>query len=394
MSAKERTQVGIIGAGPSGLMLSQLLARHGIDSIVLERQSRAYVEARIRAGVLEQGTVDLLEEAGVADRLHREGLVHDGIEISFAGGMHRIDFRELAGAGVTVYGQTEIQKDLNDARVADGACIVWEAEDVSIENFHGAQPLIRYRSEGVERKVSCDFIAGCDGFHGVCRASISPANLDIHERVYPFTWLGMLAETPPISEELIYAHHERGFALFSMRSPTLSRLYIQCDADEKLENWPDQRIWDELRLRLGGEAAERIQESPSIEKVVAPLRSFVAGPMRHGQLFLVGDAAHIVPPTGAKGLNLAAADVRLLYRALVDFYASGDKFGIESYSERALRRVWKAQRFSWWMTTLLHRFPEHSSYDQSIQLAELDYVTSSKAAATSLAENYIGLPFD
>jgi p-hydroxybenzoate 3-monooxygenase len=389
-----RTQVGIVGAGPAGLLLAQLLHRHGIDTVILERRSRAYVEGRIRAGVLEQGTVDLLDAAQVGERLHRVGLVHDGIELSFGGRRHRIDFKGLTGKAVTIYGQTEVTKDLIEARLAAGGQIVFEAADVSIHDFEGEAPRIRFRKHGRSRELRCDFIGGCDGFHGVCRASVPQDRLTIHERTYPFAWLGILAETPPVSPELIYCHHERGFALFSMRSPTLSRLYVQCAPDEPLEEWPDARIWDELRRRLGGDGGAALRPAPALEKGVTPMRSFVAEPMRFGRLLLAGDAAHIVPPTGAKGLNLAAADVGVLARALAEFYASGRTGLIEAYSDTCLRRVWKAQRFSWWMTSMLHRFPGRNPFDDQLQLAELDYVASSRAASTALAENYVGLPLE
>jgi p-hydroxybenzoate 3-monooxygenase len=389
-----RTQVGIVGAGPAGLLLSQLLHLQGIESVVLERRSRAYVEGRIRAGVLEQGTVDLLNEAQVGERMREVGLVHEGIELSFGGARHRIDFRALTGKAVTVYGQTEVTKDLIAARLAAGGQIVFEAGEVSVHGFDGERPKIRFRKDSKAQTLRCDFIGGCDGFHGVCRESVPQGALTVHERAYPFAWLGILAQAPPFSEELIYCHHERGFALFSMRSPTLSRLYLQCAPDENLDEWPDARIWDELRLRLGGDTADALQSGPSLEKSVTPMRSFVAEPMRFGRLFLAGDAAHIVPPTGAKGLNLAAADVRILARALAAFYASGRTDLIEAYSETCLRRVWKAQRFSWWMTSMLHRFPGRNPFDDRVQLAELDYVTGSRAAATALAENYVGLPLE
>ncbi len=389
-----RTQVGIVGAGPSGLLLSQLLHLAGIESVVLERRSRGYVEGRIRAGVLEQGTVELLDEAGVGERLHREGLIHGGIELAFGGRRHRIDFEDLTGGkAVTVYGQTEVTRDLNRAREAAGGEIVFEAEDVVLHDFDGDSPRLGYRKDGTDHELRCDFIAGCDGFHGISRRSVPAAAVSTFERVYPFAWLGILANTKPVSDELIYARHERGFALFSMRSPTRSRLYIQCSPDEQLDDWPDERVWDELRSRLDAEAAARLETGPSIEKSVTPMRSFVAEPMRFGRLFLAGDAAHIVPPTGAKGLNLAAADVRYLSRALIAHYAEGRDDLLEAYSETCLGRIWKAQRFSWWMTSLLHRFPEASGFGGRVQLAELDYVTSSRAAATALAENYVGLPF-
>jgi p-hydroxybenzoate 3-monooxygenase len=389
-----RTQVGIVGSGPAGLLLAQLLHLRGIETVVLERRSRAYVEGRIRAGVLEQGTVAVLNEAGVGERMRREGLVHEGIHLSFRGQLHRIDFKALTGGSVTVYGQTEVTKDLIQARLAAGGQILFKAEEVSIHGFDGERPKIRFRQDGRGRELACDFIAGCDGFHGVCRGSVPPGALTTHERVYPFAWLGMLVEAPPVCDELIYAHHERGFALFSMRSPTRSRLYIQCTPDDEIDAWPDARIWNELRLRLGGETAQRLQTGRSLEKSFAPMRSFIAEPMCFGRLFLAGDAAHIVPPTGAKGLNLAVADVRALARALSTFYASGRADLLESYSATCLRRVWKAQRFSWWMTSMLHRFPDRDPYDDRIQLAEIDYLTGSRAAAQALAENYVGLPFE
>jgi p-hydroxybenzoate 3-monooxygenase len=389
-----RTQVGIVGSGPAGLLLSQLLHLQGIEAVILERRSRHYVEGRIRAGVLEQGTVDVLSEAGVGERMRCEGLVHEGIQLSVHGRLHRVDFKALVGGAVTVYGQTEVTKDLINARLAADGQIAFEAEDVTIHGFDGDQPRIRFRQDGRRRELACDFIAGCDGFHGVCRQSVPQAALTIHERVYPFAWLGMLVEAPPVSDELIYAYHERGFALFSMRSPARSRLYIQCTPDEDLDAWPDQRIWDELRARLGGETADALPTGPSIEKSFAPMRSFVAEPMRFGRLFLAGDAAHIVPPTGAKGLNLAVADVRVLARGLAAFYTSGRTDLLESYSATCLRRVWKAQRFSWWMTSMLHRFPGRNPYDDRVQLAELDYLVSSRAAQQALAENYVGLPFE
>ena len=390
-----QAQVGIIGSGPAGLLLGQILHLQGISTVILERRSRSHVEGRIRAGVLEQGTVDLLREAQVAQRLDREGLVHGGIELSFAGSRHHIDFRALTGGKcVTIYGQTEVTKDLINARLAEGAPILFDVEDVTIHDFESARPSIRYREAGQQRELSCDFVAGCDGFHGVCRQSVPQHALSTFERVYPFAWLGILSDTNPVADELIYAHHERGFALFSMRSATRSRLYVQCAPDEQLDAWPDDRIWEELRLRLGGEAASRLESGPSLEKSVTPMRSFVAEPMRFGRLFLAGDAAHIVPPTGAKGLNLAASDVRYLARALIAFYGSGSETLIESYSADCLRRIWKAERFSWWMTSLLHRFPGRNPFDDRVQLAELDYVTGSTAATTALAENYVGLPWE
>ena len=389
-----KVQVAIIGSGPSGLLLGQLLHCAGIDTIIVEQRSKDYVQSRIRAGVLEQGTVDLLGEAGVAARLHAEGLVHGGVELCFGGQRHRLDLNGLSGGkNVTVYGQTEVTRDLMDAREAAGAKTVYEADGVSVHDFDSA-PKVRYRKDGIEHQVDCDYIAGCDGFHGVCRASVPAAALSTFERVYPFGWLGVLSETPPVSHELIYANHERGFALCSMRSLSRSRYYVQCPVDEKIEAWPDTRFWDELRSRLDARAAQSLVTGPSIEKSIAPLRSFVAEPMRFGRLFLAGDAAHIVPPTGAKGLNLAASDVRYLSRALIEFYASGKTTGIDAYSDKCLRRVWNAVRFSWWMTSMLHRFPDTGPFGQKIQEAELTYLVGSRAASTSLAENYVGLPFE
>jgi p-hydroxybenzoate 3-monooxygenase len=390
-----RVQVAIIGAGPAGLLLGRLLERAGIDAIILEQRTRDYVLGRIRAGVLEQVAVDLLDEAGVGQRLHEEGLVHGGIELCWSGVRHRIDLQGLTGGkSVTVYGQTEVTRDLMDARDRSGAKIVYEALDVSIHDFDGTRPMVRYRKDGVSHEIDCDFIAGCDGYHGVCRASVPATAVKSFERIYPFGWLGVLSDTPPVSHELIYANHERGFALCSMRSPTRSRYYVQCPLDEKVENWSDQRFWDELRRRLDARAAEAMVTGPSIEKSIAPLRSFVAEPMRFGCLLLAGDAAHIVPPTGAKGLNLAASDVRYLSRALIDFYRSKRTVEIDAYSEKCLRRIWKAVRFSWWMTMMLHRFPDETEFSQRIQETEFDYLVGSRAASTSLAENYVGLPFE
>lgn len=393
MATRQRTQVGIIGAGPSGLLLARLLEVHGIDSVVLEARSRDYVEARIRAGVLEQGTVSLMEEAGVAERLHRDGLVHDGVEIAVAGQRFRVDFRELVGKTVTVYGQTEVTKDLIAARLAGGGPIVWEAADVAVRDIESDKPQLIYRLAGVEYVLDCDFIAGCDGFHGVSRSALPEAKRRTFERTYPFGWLGILADVPPCSNELIYASHARGFSLASMRSPTRSRYYIQCALDERIEEWPDERIWDELELRLGSDPAPRLTRGPSIEKSVAPLRSFVSTPMQHGRLFLAGDAAHIVPPTGAKGLNLAASDVHYLCRALIAHYEKSSDDLLVAYSDTALARVWKAERFSWWMTMLLHKLHPEESFEAQMQRAELDYLAGSRAAQTALAENYVGLPF-
>ncbi|MGC2201765.1 MAG: 4-hydroxybenzoate 3-monooxygenase [Stellaceae bacterium] len=388
-----RTQVAIIGAGPAGLLLGQLLHKHGIANVILEQRSGEYVLSRIRAGLIEDGTVGLLDQAGVGARLHREGLVHEGIEISFGDERHRIDFRNLTGKAVTVYGQTEVTRDLMEARGASGAMTMYGAEGVSLHDIARGQPRVHYRKDGVESEIECDFIAGCDGFHGVSRQTIPETAIRTYERVYPFGWLGILSETPPVSPELIYVSHERGFALCSMRSRTRSRLYIQCPLDDNIEDWPDERFWDELKLRLDRDAASKIVTGPSLEKSIAPLRSFVAEPMRYGRLFLAGDAAHIVPPTGAKGLNLAASDVHYLSQAFAEFYETKSAEGLDAYSHRALARVWQAERFSWWMTRLLHRFPESSGFDQKVQMAELEYLAQSPSAQAALAENYVGLPY-
>jgi p-hydroxybenzoate 3-monooxygenase len=387
-----RTQVAIIGAGPSGLLLGQLLQRHGIDNVILERHTPAYVLERIRAGIVEQGTVDLLNEARVGARMQREGLVHDGTQICVEGVRHRIDFKALTGKAVTVYGQTEITRDLMEARAAAGAPSIYEAHDVSLHDFSGNRPRVTYRHDGGNGEITCDFIAGCDGFHGVSRRTVPPGAIKTFERVYPFGWLGLLSDTPPVSDELIYIRHELGFALCSMRSPIRSRYYLQCSLAEDVDAWPDERFWEELRRRLDDEARRVLVTGPSLEKSIAPLRSFVAEPMRFGQLLLAGDASHIVPPTGAKGLNLAASDVYYLSQALVEFFRQKSTAGLDHYSARALARVWKAERFSWWMTTLLHTFPD-SAFEAKMQLAELDYVFNSRVAATALAENYVGLPF-
>jgi p-hydroxybenzoate 3-monooxygenase len=388
-----RTQVAIIGAGPSGLLLSQLLYLNGIDSVVLERQSREHVEGRIRAGVLEQGTVELLLEAKVGDRMMKDRLVHDGVHLGFAGRSVRVDLKGLTGSSVSVYGQTEVTKDLIDARMAAQGKLLFEAADVTVENFDRPRPKVRYRHQGQEHELACDFIAGCDGYHGVCRRSVPQAAMQTFERIYPFGWLGILADVPPAMHELIYSNHARGFALCSMRSLSRSRYYIQCGLDEKLDAWPEARFWDELRSRLPEEVANAVVTGAALEKSIAPLRSFVVEPLRFGQLFLVGDAAHIVPPTGAKGLNLAAADVRVLYRALVEYYRSSSTALLDRYSEVALRRTWKAVRFSWWFTSIMHKFSD-DLFNHRLQLAELDYLGNSKAALTSLAENYVGLPFE
>ena len=388
-----RTQVGIVGSGPSGLLLSQLLDLAGIDSVVLERRSRDYVLGRIRAGVLEEGTVNMLRQAQAGARMDREGLVHEGFEIAFGDRRFRIDLNKYTGKTVMVYGQTELTRDLMEARDERGGQLVYEAEGVAIDDLDSHRPRLRYTRDGAEHVVVCDFIAGCDGFRGVTRRSIPDNVLRTHERVYPFGWLGVLSETRPVSDEVIYVNHRRGFALCSMRSMTRSRYYIQCAFDEDLAEWTDDRFWDALRARLPREAAETIEIGPSIEKSIAPLRSFVAEPMRHGRLFLAGDAAHIVPPTGAKGLNLAASDIHYLSRALIAYYREGRTDLMDGYSELCLKRVWKAERFSWWLSNVLHRFPDQSTFDRGIQLAELDYLADSGAAQASLAENYVGLPF-
>jgi len=387
-----RTQVGIVGAGPAGLMLSHLLHRNGIHSIVLERRSRAYVEQRVRAGVLEQWAAELLVETGVGARLQREAMRHDGIFLCFDGALHHLDFRQLVGKGIAIYGQQEIVKDLIAQRLADAGEVFFEVEDVRVRGFDGAAPTIQFRHQGRDEEIACDFVGGCDGFHGICRPSFPRGTLTAYERGYPFAWLGILAAAPPPERELIYAFHARGFALCSMRSPTISRLYLQCPPDEDLSRWPDDRIWEELHARLDGTRA--LTRGEILQKGITPMRSFVAEPMRHGRLFLAGDAAHIVPPTGAKGMNLALADVLMLSRAIDAFYRSGATDLLDGYSATCLRRVWKAQRFSVWMTQLLHRFTLETDFDYRRQLAELDYLAKSRAAATALAENYVGLPLE
>jgi len=387
---RERTEVAIVGAGPAGLILAQLLHVAGIDSVVLEDRDRAYVEARIRAGVLEQGTVDLLDRAGVGDRLHREGIVHGGIHLQFGGERHHVPLAELAdGRHIVVYGQTEVVKDLIAARVAAGLPLHFEATNVVVHDFDGDAPSVSYEHAGARHVLECDVIAGCDGFHGVCRPAIAEV-LRVFSREYPFGWLGILADVPPSSDELVYAHHTRGFALLSLRSPTRSRLYVQCRPDEDIGEWPDDRIWEELQLRTALDGWT-LEEGEILEKGVTGMRSFVAEPMQHGRLFLAGDAAHIVPPTGAKGLNLAAHDVRVLADALIRWYAEGDTSGLDAYSTDCLRRVWRAEHFSWWMTSMLHKAPDGDEFDERLQLSQLRYVTTSTAAATSLAENYVGL---
>jgi p-hydroxybenzoate 3-monooxygenase len=389
-----RTQVGIVGTGPAGLMLSHLLHHAGIDSVVLEARSRQYVEESIRAGVIEHWAARLLEETGVGARMRREGLVHEGINFSFEGKLHRFDFKALTGKDITVYGQHEVVKDLIAQRLADGGKILFEVDNVGLHDLTGTNPRVRFRHDGGDQELVCDFIGGCDGFHGVSRQSIPSGALKVYERDYPLGWLGILAQAPPVCDELIYSYHPRGFALFSMRSPTLVRYYLQCAPDEDIATWPDDRIWQELRARLAPAKSAELVAGPILQKGVTTMRSFVAEPMRHGRLFLAGDAAHIVPPTGAKGMNLALADVLVLSRAIAAFYRSGGAHLLDDYSETCLRRVWQAQRFCGWMTQLLHRFNSESGFDYRRQLAELDYVTTSPAAAASLAENYVGLPME
>jgi p-hydroxybenzoate 3-monooxygenase len=388
------TQVGIIGAGPAGLLLSHLLHLQGIKSIVIEAQTRRHVEERIRAGVLEQGTVDVLNASGVGERMRREGLIHHGIELRFNRQGHRIDMYELTGGrAITVYAQHEVVIDLIKQRLHDGGQILFEASHVSVYDFDGAAPRIHFEHTGEDHEIICDFIGGCDGFHGICRPSIPAGALHCYEKTYPFGWLGILAEAAPASHELIYSNHERGFALLSMRSPTITRAYLQCRPDEDLAAWPDERIWDELDRRFETHEGFRLNRGPVDQKGVTPMRSFVTEPMQYGRLFLAGDAAHIVPPTGAKGLNLAVADVRILARALAEWYRLGSENLLRCYSEICLRRVWRAQHFTWWMTSMLHRFESNDGFDHRRQLAQLDEVTTSRAAATTLAENYTGLPF-
>lgn len=394
-----RVQVAIVGGGPAGHLLGQLLFKAGIDAVIIERQTRDYVLGRIRAGVLEQVCIDLMDEAGVGQRMHAEGLVHGGFDMLFKGERHRIDMNQLTGGkNVMVYGQTEVTRDLMDARQAAGLTTIYEASNVTVHDFDTAKPRVRYEKDGPNGKetheIECDFIAGCDGFHGVCRASAPRSAIREFEKIYPFGWLGILSDTPPVHEELIYANSPRGFALCSQRSATRSRYYLQVPLTDKVEDWSDEAFWQELRLRLDPEAREKLVTGPSIEKSIAPLRSFVTEPMRFGRMFLAGDAAHIVPPTGAKGLNLAATDVKYLSNALIEFYQDKTEAGIDSYSARCLRRIWRAERFSWWFTGLMHRFPENGEIGQKFQEAELDYLIHSEAGARSVAENYVGLPLD
>lgn len=388
-----RTQVAIIGSGPSGLLLGQLLTNAGIDNVILERQTRDYVLGRIRAGVLEEGTTHMLDEAGAGERMRRQGLSHDGFDLTFNGRRHNIHLHELTAKRVMVYGQTEVTRDLMDKRLATDGVTIYEADHVQLHDFAGSNPYVTYEKDGATHRLDCDFIAGCDGFHGPSRKAVEGRGLETFERVYPFGWLGIVADVPPVHHELIYANHPRGFALCSMRSHTRSRYYVQCTLDDKVEEWSDDRFWDELRRRLPPETAEKMTTGPSIEKSIAPLRSFVAEPMRFGRLFLVGDAAHIVPPTGAKGLNLAASDVRYLFDGLREHYGEKSDAGIDAYSQKALARVWKAERFSAWMTSTMHRFDDTGPFGQRIQEAELDYLVHSQAASASLAENYVGLPY-
>jgi len=388
-----RTQVAIIGAGPAGMFLAHLLRRDGIDAVVIERRDRAYVEGRVRAGVLEQVTVDLMHRLGLAKRLVREGLVHGGTNLSLDGRLFRIDMAALTGGStVTVYGQQEVMRDLFDAAEANDLSIVWNAVNVTLDGLDGDQPTVSWQADGAHQTLACGFVVGCDGYHGISRSAIPADVLKTFERVYPFGWLGILADVPPADHELIYANHERGFALASMRSATRSRYYIQCGVDENVADWSDDRFWDELCLRLGPETAAKVTRGPSFEKAIAPLRSFVSEPMRWGRLFLAGDAAHIVPPTGAKGMNLAVSDVTMLGEALAEHYGERSDAGIDGYSARALARVWKAERFSWWFTSVTHRFPTMDGFDRRIQMAELDYIRGSEAAQRTLAENYVGLP--
>ena len=389
----QRVQVLIIGSGPAGLLLGQLLHNIGVETLILERQSQEYVLSRIRAGVLEQGTTELLELAGCGERMRVEGIIHSGFDLAFDGQRYRIDLQEMSGGKtVMVYGQTEVTKDLMNHRLATNGITIYEAQDVQPHDFNTNQPWVSYKKDGVQHRVDCDFIAGCDGFHGISRASVPDQAIEIYEKVYPFGWLGILADVPPVSHELIYANHPQGFALCSMRSMTRSRYYVQCSLEDKVEEWSDDRFWDELRFRLPPDAADQVTTGPSIEKSIAPLRSFVSEPLRFGTMFICGDAAHIVPPTGAKGLNLAASDVFYLFNAIQEYYEENSESGLEAYSKKVLSRVWKAVRFSWWMTTVMHRFPDTGTFGQKIQEAELHYLTSSTPATQSLAENYVGLP--
>jgi len=393
MKVPARTQVAIVGAGPSGLLLGQLLFRAGIDNVILERQSGAYVLGRVRAGILEQVCMDVMDQAGVGDRMHREGLVHEGIELLVGGRRHRVDLKSLTGGKtVMVYGQSELTRDLMEARAAEGLTTLYDAQEVSIHDYDSRTPRVRFERDGARFEIACDFIAGCDGFHGVCRASVPRVAIIEHERTYPFGWLGLLSDTPPVSQELIYVSSERGFGLCSQRSRTRSRYYLQVPATDQAEQWTDGAFWAELRLRLDDEGRERLVTGPSLEKSIAPLRSFVSEPLRFGRLFLAGDASHIVPPTGAKGLNLAASDVNYLAKAFAQYYRQRSEQGLDAYSATCLRRVWKAERFSWWFTRLTHRFPDDTSFDRRLQEAEFDYLVHSESGLRTIAENYVGLP--
>jgi len=388
-----RTQVAIIGGGPSGLLLALLLQGQGIDTVVLERQTKAHVLSRIRAGLLEQGFLGLMDEAGVGQRMRREGILHDGVNIAFGGGMFPIDFRARTGKQLMIYGQTEVTRDFYDAIEARGVAVHFNIRDVTLNDLDRGRPFVTWQDDGGSQRLDCDFVAGCDGFHGVSRRAIPEGVRDDYEKVYPFGWLGVLSETPPVNDELIYANSARGFALCSMRNANLSRYYIQCPLSDDPQDWTDRAFWDELKRRIPEDAADRLVTGPSIEKSIAPLRSFVSEPMRWGRLFLCGDAAHIVPPTGAKGLNTAASDVHYLYQGLTRFYRDKDTEGIDRYSEKALSRVWKAERFSWWFSSLLHRFPDQSGFDSKMQIADLEFLRTNEAAQTAFAENYVGLPY-